>query len=148
MIVTRRNKSTLNGVIKPRGLPISHTLRTALDEAEVAATFSRVESTRFPPVWKHNTTSEALKTPKTSQWYHSRGKRGMAGHYSVSPTEDRPFGFGGRCRRCLDAAMAITWEAGSYVIGTSVSQPFAQNHHYWHRYDRKSPSELSPNATY
>jgi len=94
-IVTRQT-DTYNGVIIPRGLRISLTLRTALSLK--GGPLPRFESNMFPPLWGIDelgrngspVSSNALFTPSTerdhvhavydaiaTQWHHTRGKRGV-----------------------------------------------------------------------
>lgn len=83
-IITRRT-DTHNGIVLPRSLRLSLTLRSALSEEGTALPL--IESSDFPPTWgSQKATSGALVTPATerdhvhavydaiaTQWHHTRG---------------------------------------------------------------------------
>jgi alkylated DNA repair dioxygenase AlkB/SAM-dependent methyltransferase len=141
-IVTRRT-DTHNGVVIPRGLRVSLTLRTALSLK--GTPLPRFESNMFPPVWgiddeKRNGStmdSNALVTPNTerdhvhavydaiaTQWHHTRGKRGVLWPSASQFVKDLPEGSIVADCGCGDGKyFPAVWEAGSYVIGTDISLP-------------------------
>jgi alkylated DNA repair dioxygenase AlkB/ubiquinone/menaquinone biosynthesis C-methylase UbiE len=147
-IVTRRT-DTHNGVVKPRGLRVSLTLRTALEllpeQGAAAAPLQRVESSVFPPLWggaqhQEPTTVNALQTPETerqhvhavydavaTQWHHTRGKRGVLWPGATRFLQELPIGSMVADVGCGDGKyFPAIWEAGSYVIGTDISLPLLQ----------------------
>ena len=143
-IVTRRT-DTHNGIVKPRGLRVSLTLRTALELPEHGAMpLQRIESNVFPPVWgtSNDTTSftNALQTPETerqhvhavydavaTQWHHTRGKRGVLWPGATRFLQELPTGSLVADIGCGDGKyFPAIWEAGSYVIGTDISLPLLQ----------------------
>lgn len=141
-IVTRRT-DTHNGVVIPRGLRVSLTLRTALSLKGIP--LPRFESNMFPPVWgindeKRNGStmdSNVLVTPNTerdhvhavydaiaTQWHHTRGKRGVLWPSASLFVKDLPEGSIVADCGCGDGKyFPAVWEAGSYVIGTDISLP-------------------------
>lgn len=143
-IVTRRT-DTHQGVVMPRGLRVSLTLRTALDlpDPDGAQPLERVESNAFPPVWGTGTRASSdnvLQTPETerqhvhavydavaTQWHHTRGKRGVLWPGATRFLQELPKGSVVADIGCGDGKyFPAIWEAGSYVIGTDVSLPLLQ----------------------
>jgi len=140
-IVTRRT-DTHQGVVLPRGLRISLTLRTALTlEGDP---LPREESNQFPPLWikereevKYKT---ALATPATerdhvhavydaiaTQWHHTRGRRGVLWPGATQFLQNLPFGSIVADVGCGDGKyFPAIWEAGSFVIGTDISRPLLE----------------------
>ena len=138
MIVTRRT-DTHNGVVIPRQLRVSLTLRTALTLEGVS--MPRVESSDFPPIWGGDSKgSGVLKTPATerdhvhavydaiaTQWHHTRGKRGVLWPGATQFLQRLPNGSVVADVGCGDGKyFPAVWEAGSYVIGTDISFPLLQ----------------------
>eukprot|EP00537_Pseudo-nitzschia_pungens_P005689 CAMPEP_0172375034 /NCGR_PEP_ID=MMETSP1060-20121228/59026_1 /TAXON_ID=37318 /ORGANISM="Pseudo-nitzschia pungens, Strain cf. cingulata" /LENGTH=963 /DNA_ID=CAMNT_0013101961 /DNA_START=93 /DNA_END=2984 /DNA_ORIENTATION=- len=145
-IVTRRT-DTHNGVVLPRGLRISLTLRTALSLG--GEPLPRFESDEFPPVWGGTTEkldpsssqSNALVTPSTerdhvhavydaiaTQWHHTRGKRGVLWPSATQFVQNLPEGSIVADVGCGDGKyFPAIWEAGSYVIGTDISLPLLES---------------------
>ena len=140
MIVTRKT-DTVDGEVLPRGLRVSLTLRTAIDLQ--GQPLPRVESSRFPPVWgsaiRGNDMGEEdpLATPDcerkhvhavydaiATQWHHTRGKRGVLWPGATSFLKQLPRGSIVADVGCGDGKyFPAIWEAGSYVIGTDISEP-------------------------
>jgi len=145
-IVTRRT-DTHNGVVVPRGLRTSLTLRTALSLS--GAPLPRFESNAFPPVWGSNNEEcdpssskcNTLVTPSTerdhvhavydaiaTQWHHTRGKRGVLWPSATQFVQDLPEGSIVADVGCGDGKyFPAIWEAGSYVIGTDISLPLLKS---------------------
>ncbi|KAG7356174.1 2-oxyglutarate/Fe(II) oxygenase [Nitzschia inconspicua] len=136
-IVTRRT-DTHNGVVLPRGLRVSLTLRTAL--ALDGTPLPRVESNLFPPSWEvpeAQAKKNALMTPDTerdhvhavydaiaTQWHHTRGKRGVLWPGATQFLQALPKGSVVADVGCGDGKyFPAIWEAGSIVIGTDISRP-------------------------
>lgn len=138
MIVTRRT-DTVQGNVIPRGLRVSLTLRTAIDlEGEP---LPRVESTRVPPVWgkddERGGEDDPLATPScerehvhavydaiATQWHHTRGKRGVLWPGATTFLQKLPPGSIVADVGCGDGKyFPAIWGAGSYVIGTDISEP-------------------------
>ncbi|KAI2510798.1 tRNA methyltransferase [Fragilaria crotonensis] len=143
-IVTRRT-DTHKGVVMPRGLRVSLTLRTALNlpDRGGAEPLERVESNVFPPVWGTGSTAASdnvLQTPETerqhvhavydavaTQWHHTRGKRGVLWPGATRFLQELPKGSVVADIGCGDGKyFPAIWEAGSYVIGTDISLPLLQ----------------------
>jgi alkylated DNA repair dioxygenase AlkB/SAM-dependent methyltransferase len=136
-IVTRRT-DTHNGVVLPRKLRVSLTLRTAL--MEEGAPLPLVESRNFPPTWGGEKPSKALATPATerdhvhavydaiaTQWHHTRGKRGVLWPGATLFLQHLPPGSVVADVGCGDGKyFPAIWEAGSYVIGTDISRPLLE----------------------
>jgi alkylated DNA repair dioxygenase AlkB/ubiquinone/menaquinone biosynthesis C-methylase UbiE len=141
MIVTRRT-DTHNGVVLPRSLRVSLTLRTALKLN--GKNLPLVASSRFPPTWggeiEQNSSRPALATPATerdhvhavydaiaTQWHHTRGKRGVIWPVATQFIQRLPIGSVVADVGCGDGKyFPVVWEAGSYVIGTDISLPLLQ----------------------
>jgi alkylated DNA repair dioxygenase AlkB/ubiquinone/menaquinone biosynthesis C-methylase UbiE len=141
MIVTRRT-DTHNGVVLPRSLRLSLTLRTALKLD--GANLPLVASSRFPPTWggeiEQSLSRRALATPATerdhvhavydaiaTQWHHTRGKRGVLWPVATQFLQRLPTGSIIADVGCGDGKyFPAVWEAGSYVIGTDISLPLLQ----------------------
>jgi alkylated DNA repair dioxygenase AlkB/ubiquinone/menaquinone biosynthesis C-methylase UbiE len=138
-IVTRRT-DTHNGLVIPRRLRVSLTLRTALNlPKEGGAPLLRIESNSFPPVWgvQQKTHINVLKIPETerqhvhavydavaTQWHHTRGKRGVLWPGATTFVQNLPKGSIVADIGCGDGKyFPAIWEAGSYVIGTDISLP-------------------------
>jgi alkylated DNA repair dioxygenase AlkB/SAM-dependent methyltransferase len=147
-IVTRRT-DTHNGVVLPRGLRVSLTLRTALTLS--GDPLPRFESSEFPPVWGvdeaerlrsktnsgNSNNTNALVTPSTerdhvhavydaiaTQWHHTRGKRGVLWPSATQFVQNLSEGSIVADVGCGDGKyFPAIWEAGSYVIGTDISLP-------------------------
>ena len=148
-IVTRRT-DTHNGVVLPRGLRISLTLRTALSLD--GNPLPKYESNQFPPVWgvrqakstssSSNSSSEnkTLVTPSTerdhvhavydaiaTQWHHTRGKRGVLWPSATQFVQNLFEGSLVADVGCGDGKyFPAILEAGSYVIGTDISLPLLE----------------------
>ena len=151
-IVTRRT-DTHNGVVLPRGLRVSLTLRTALSLS--GDPLPRFESHEFPPVWdvdeterlrsktnsgNNNNSNNALVTPSTerdhvhavydaiaTQWHHTRGKRGVLWPSATQFVQNLSAGSIVADVGCGDGKyFPAIWEAGSYVIGTDISLPLLE----------------------
>ena len=69
-MIVNRMTDTHNGMVIPRKLRVSLTLRTALDLD--GRTMPRVESSLFPPVWGEQSLSSSLKTPHCEKDHVSR----------------------------------------------------------------------------
>ena len=143
MIVTRRT-DTVDNQVKPRGLRVSLTLRTALDQD--GAPLPLVESVDFPPVWGSTQqtspcrSNDALTTPATerdhvhavydaiaTQWHNTRGKRGVLWPGATQFLKRLPPGSMVADVGCGDGKyFPAVWEAGSYVIGTDISRPLLE----------------------
>ena len=150
MIVTRMT-DTHNGVVLPRKLRVSLTLRTALSE-DGTSFLPLVESNRYPPVWgeQPNMTSESttennivptsineLATPAcerdhvhkvydaiATQWHHTRGKRGVLWPGATQFLQRLLPGSIVADVGCGDGKyFPAIWEAGSFVIGSDISEP-------------------------
>jgi alkylated DNA repair protein alkB family protein 8 len=153
MIVTRMT-DTHNGVVLPRKVRVSLTLRTALAE-DGTSYLPLVESHSYPPVWKAlppsssesslatttNTTAtastNALATPScerdhvhkvydaiATQWHHTRGKRGVLWPGATQFLQRLSPGSIVADVGCGDGKyFPAIWEAGSYVIGSDISEP-------------------------
>jgi alkylated DNA repair dioxygenase AlkB/SAM-dependent methyltransferase len=141
MIVTRRT-DTHNGVVLPRSLRVSLTLRTALKLD--GTNLPLVASSQFPPIWggemEQSSSRPALATPVTerdhvhavydaiaTQWHHTRGKRGVIWPVATQFIQRLPIGSMVADVGCGDGKyFPVVWEAGSYVIGTDISLPLLQ----------------------
>eukprot|EP00980_Cylindrotheca_fusiformis_P015851 scaffold4637_cov128-Cylindrotheca_fusiformis.AAC.22 len=139
MIVTRRT-DTHNGVVIPRKLRVSLTLRTALTLD--GNPLPLVESPSFPPVWgdKAKDKSRSFSTPSTerdhvhavydaiaTQWHHTRGKRGVLWPGATQFLKRLPIGSVVADVGCGDGKyFPAVWQAGSYVIGTDISRPLLE----------------------
>jgi len=141
--IVTRTTDTHNGEIKPRGLRISLTLRTALTALEGGKSpMMRVESDSYPPKWGAKSESDqkqtaALITPSTekehvhavydaiaTQWHHTRGRRGVLWPGATQFLQHLPKGSVVADVGCGDGKyFPAIWEAGSYVIGTDISLP-------------------------
>jgi alkylated DNA repair protein alkB family protein 8 len=137
MIVTR-STDTHNGQVLPRGTRVSLTLRTALDDpSRGGIILPLIESCDFPPKWGTPTTTNGLATPATerehvhavydaiaTQWHHTRGKRGVLWPGATHFLQRLPPGSLVADIGCGDGKyFPAIWEAGSYVIGTDISEP-------------------------
>jgi alkylated DNA repair dioxygenase AlkB/SAM-dependent methyltransferase len=137
MIVTRTT-DTHNGIVIPRSLRISLTMRTALDLEGLP--MPRVESTTFPPTWGVKGADQALTSLATpdcerdhvhavydaiaTQWHHTRGRRGVLWPGATQFLQLLPAGSIVADVGCGDGKyFPAIWEAGSYVIGTDMSLP-------------------------
>jgi alkylated DNA repair protein alkB family protein 8 len=137
MIVTRTT-DTHNGIVLPRTLRVSLTLRTALDLE--GSPLQRVESDTFPPSWGVNGADSdmaSLATPEcerdhvhavydaiATQWHHTRGRRGVLWPGATQFLQRLPVGSVVADVGCGDGKyFPAIWEAGSYVIGTDISLP-------------------------
>lgn len=139
MIVTRRT-DTHDGIVLPRKLRVSLTLRTALTLA--GTPLPLVESSGFPPVWgdRVNKDKGSLATPTTerdhvhavydaiaTQWHHTRGKRGVLWPGATQFLKRLPVGSVVADVGCGDGKyFPAVWQAGSYVIGTDISRPLLE----------------------
>lgn len=141
--IVTRTTDTHNGEVKPRGLRISLTLRTALTTPEDGGSpMIRLESNVYPPKWDAthemgNEEKDALITPSTekehvhavydaiaTQWHHTRGRRGVLWPGATQFLQDLPKGSIVADVGCGDGKyFPAIWEAGSYVIGTDISLP-------------------------
>lgn len=159
MIVTRMT-DTHDGVVIPRKLRVSLTMRTAIDLS--GSPMPKVATRCFPPVWgAHNDNARdksiaaesekrALITPAlerdnvqavydaiATQWHHTRGKRGVLWPGATQFLTQLPPGSVVADVGCGDGKyFPAIWEAGSYVIGTDISLPLLQQAAY-----RGGPSE-------
>ena len=146
MIVTRRT-DTVNGVVIPRKLRVSMTLRTAL-ASDGTTPLDLVESRNFPPTWggdddgddNAKRKSNALITPSAerdhvhavydaiaTQWHHTRGRRGVLWPGARQFLQRLPPGSIVADVGCGDGKyFPAILEAGSYVIGTDISMPLLQ----------------------
>jgi len=151
MIVNRRT-DTVNGVVIPRKLRVSLTLRTALEETEYsnATPLEIIESSIFPPQWynpisydicdRDEKNRQDLITPEceknhvhavydaiAEQWHHTRGKRGVLWPGAAEFLDNLPRGSIVADVGCGDGKyFAAGWAAGCYVIGTDISLPLLQ----------------------
>lgn len=141
--IVTRTTDTHNGEIKPRGLRISLTLRTALTAPEDGESpMVQVESNSYPPKWGTQSENDqkiaaALITPSTekdhvhavydaiaTQWHHTRGRRGVLWPGATQFLQHLPKGSVVADVGCGDGKyFPAIWEAGSYVIGTDISLP-------------------------
>lgn len=136
MIIHRRT-DTHNGVILPRGVRVSLTIRTALDLD--GKPLPLLESSIYPPVWGQTPKTEAheLSTPECEkqhvhavydaiamQWHHTRGRRGVLWPGATQFLQHLPSGSIVADVGCGDGKyFPAIWEAGSYVVGTDISLP-------------------------
>ena len=137
-MIVGRMTDTHNGVVIPRKLRVSLTLRTALDLT--GSPLPRVESGTFPPVWggsTGNTLSSSILTPDcerdhvhavydaiATQWHHTRGRRGVLWPGATEFLQRLPKGSVVADVGCGDGKYFLAiWEAGSYVIGSDISLP-------------------------
>ena len=138
MIVTRRT-DTHDGVVLPRKLRVSLTLRTALTLD--GNPLPLVESSAFPPLWgRREEETGNFVTPRTerdhvhavydaiaTQWHHTRGKRGVLWPGATQFLKRLPIGSVVADVGCGDGKyFPAVWEAGSYVIGTDISRPLLE----------------------
>ena len=135
MIVSRMT-DTHNGEVLARKLRLSLTFRTARS-ADGAAHMPLIESTTFPPVWGNSTPTSGLATPDcerdhvhavydaiATQWHHTRGKRGVLWPGATHFLQKLPAGSVVADVGCGDGKyFPAIWEAGSYVLGTDISEP-------------------------
>jgi alkylated DNA repair dioxygenase AlkB/ubiquinone/menaquinone biosynthesis C-methylase UbiE len=142
MIVTRMT-DTVDGIVLPRSLRVSLTLRTAIDLS--GNPMPNVVSRQFPPVWgKHTVSDDARVTPSmerehvhavydaiATQWHHTRGKRGVLWPGATQFLQELPEGSIVADVGCGDGKyFPAIWEAGSYVIGSDISLPLLQQAAY------------------
>jgi alkylated DNA repair protein alkB family protein 8 len=135
MIVGRRT-DTHNGAVLPRHLRVSLTLRTALDVD--GEPLPLIKSSRFPPTWGGvSSNTSPLVTPDcerdhvhavydaiATQWHHTRGRRGVLWPGATSFLQRLRPGSIVADVGCGDGKyFPAIWEAGSYVIGTDISEP-------------------------
>lgn len=139
MIVSRMT-DTHNSEVLKRKLRVSLTLRSALSDDGVSP-MPLVESPTFPPTWGDRTLGSTplshLATPDcernhvhavydaiATQWHHTRGKRGVLWPGATQFLQRLPPGSIVADAGCGDGKyFPAIWEAGSYVIGTDVSEP-------------------------
>ena len=146
MIVSRMS-DTHNDVVLPRKLRVSLTLRTALSE-DGASYLPLVESNRYPPVWgepanSSESTSTTIAVPHqlatpacerdhvhkvydaiATQWHHTRGKRGVLWPGATQFLQRLSPGSIVADVGCGDGKyFPAIWEAGSFVIGSDISEP-------------------------
>jgi len=135
MIVTRMT-DTRNGEVLSRKLRVSLTLRTALSE-DGKSYLPLVESSDYPPVWGKSSLSNELATPTcernhvhkvydaiATQWHHTRGKRGVLWPGATCFLQRLAPGSIIADVGCGDGKyFPAIWEAGSFVIGTDISEP-------------------------
>jgi alkylated DNA repair protein alkB family protein 8 len=153
MIVTRRT-DTHQGKVLPRGVRVSLTFRTALDE-DGCTPLPLLESANFPLRWGQDsqeyetagrigsavTSSEvSLVTPEcerrhvhdvydaiAKQWHHTRGRRGVLWPGATQFLQQLPPGSLVADVGCGDGKyFPAIWEAGSFCIGTDISRPLLQ----------------------
>ncbi len=146
-IVTRMTDCVDNKVISRR-TRVSLTLRTAIslaDESGNTSPLHIVESSSFPPKWggaRNNAGDDTsdIATPETershvhavydaiaTQWHHTRGKRGVLWPGATQFLKELPTGSIVADVGCGDGKyFPAIWEAGSYVIGTDISEPLLQ----------------------
>lgn len=142
MIVSRMT-DTHNGEVSARKLRLSLTLRTALSE-DGESHLPLVQSAAFPPIWgdasrlfSASSSSSQLATPDcerdhvhavydaiATQWHHTRGKRGVLWPGATQFLQRLSPGSIVADVGCGDGKyFPAIWEAGSYVIGTDISEP-------------------------
>jgi alkylated DNA repair dioxygenase AlkB/SAM-dependent methyltransferase len=135
MIVTRMT-DTHNGAVLSRKLRVSLTLRTALSE-DGKSHLPLVESDIYPPVWGESSLLNQLSTPPcerdhvhkvynaiATQWHHTRGKRGVLWPGATQFLQRLAPGSIIADVGCGDGKyFPPIWEAGSFVIGTDISEP-------------------------
>ena len=148
-IVTRMT-DCVNGKVLPRKTRVSLTLRTAItlpsgEGKNDTTPLAKVETRNFPPKWGKVSESEELEdgdisTPETerehvhavydaiaTQWHHTRGKRGVLWPGATKFLKELPKGSIVADVGCGDGKyFPAIWEAGSYVIGTDISEPLLQ----------------------
>lgn len=148
-IVTRMT-DCVNGKVLPRKTRVSLTLRTAItlpsgEGKNDTMPLPKVETCVFPPKWGKVSESEELEdedisTPETerehvhavydaiaTQWHHTRGKRGVLWPGATKFLKELPKGSIVADVGCGDGKyFPAIWEAGSYVIGTDISEPLLQ----------------------
>lgn len=136
MIVSRMT-DTHNKEISSRKLRISLTLRTAISEnGEVILPL--IQSSLFPLKWGEQGTSTTWTTTPScernhvhavydaiaTQWHHTRGKRGVLWPGATQFLQMLSPGSIVADVGCGDGKyFPAIWEAGSYVIGTDISEP-------------------------
>lgn len=154
MIVNRRT-DTVDGVVIPRKLRVSLTLRTAIDLGDPPKPLQRVESHSFPPRWnvsstnkedeanKNNQSSSSINAKKTpecekqhvhafydavaQQWHHTRSKRGVLWPGATKFLEALPQGSIVADVGCGDGKyFAAGWMSGCFVLGSDISLPLLQ----------------------
>ena len=146
MIVTR-STDCVDGRVLQRRTRISLTLRTAISlplENGKVEPLPLVASHDYPPKWesdeKLNHLNGGLATPETernhvhavydaiaTQWHHTRGKRGVLWPGATKFLNSLANGSIVCDVGCGDGKyFPAIWEAGSYVIGTDISEPLLQ----------------------
>jgi alkylated DNA repair dioxygenase AlkB/SAM-dependent methyltransferase len=138
-MIVNRMTDTHNGVVIPRSLRVSLTVRSALDLQ--GKPMPLVETRRFPPTWccdrKNEDQLDILVTPAcerdhvhavynavATQWHHTRGRRGVLWPGATQFLQQLPPGSVVADVGCGDGKyFPAIWEAGSYVIGTDISFP-------------------------
>ena len=134
MIVTRHTDMH-NGILIPRSLRISLTLRTALELNGIP--MPRRETLSFPPTVPTLKTTSSFATPATerdhvhavydaiaTQWHHTRGKRGVLWPGATVFLQALPIGSVVADVGCGDGKyFPAIWENGCYVIGFDISRP-------------------------
>jgi alkylated DNA repair dioxygenase AlkB/SAM-dependent methyltransferase len=135
MIVTRMT-DTHNGEVFSRKLRVSLTLRSALAE-DGTSHLPLVQSDNYPPVWGKSSLLNQLSTPPcerdhvhkvydaiATQWHHTRGKRGVLWPGATQFLQRLAPGSIIADVGCGDGKyFPAIWEAGSFVIGTDISEP-------------------------
>lgn len=154
-IVTRMT-DCIDGKVIPRKTRVSLTLRTAITLSNKdghVQPMKRVESRSYPPKWGYadatandrNSNSshidyEDIATPETeikhvhavydavaAHWHNTRGKRGVLWPGATQFLKQLPKGSIVADIGCGDGKyFPAIWEAGSYVIGTDISEPLLQ----------------------
>ena len=139
MIVTRRT-DTHQGKVLPRGVRVSLTFRTALQED--GTPLPLLQSSDFPLRWGQDSLpkSAPLFTPEcershvhkvydaiAKQWHHTRGRRGVLWPGATQFLQRLPVGSMVADVGCGDGKyFPAIWKAGSFCIGTDISRPLLQ----------------------